>query len=115
MNLMIGSEGTLGIITEAVLKLLPLPSRTLSLLVPFETMEAAIESVPRIIEAQVQATAIEFMERNTIMFAEDYLGKRFPDTGSNAYILMTFDGNSREEVDRNYGRQRIYAWTGSKG
>lgn len=81
LNLMIGSEGTLGIITEAVLKLLPLPSRTLSLLVPFETMEAAIESVPRIIEAQVQATAIEFMERNTIMFAEDYLGKRVPGYG----------------------------------
>ena len=38
------------------------------------------------------------------MFAEDYLGKRFPDTGSDAYILMTFDGNSREEVERNYGR-----------
>ena len=104
LNLMIGSEGTLGIITEAILKLLPLPSRTVSLLVPFGTMESAIESVPRIIEAQVQATAIEFMERNTIMFAEDYLGKRFPDTGSDAYILMTFDGNSREEVERNYGR-----------
>ncbi|MCC8025460.1 MAG: FAD-binding oxidoreductase [Clostridium sp.] len=102
MNLIIGSEGTLGIITEATLKLLPLPELTVSLLIPFSTIEAAIEIVPRIIEAQVQAVAIEFMERSTILFAEDFLGKKFPDTDSDAYILLTFDGNSREEVENSF-------------
>lgn len=62
LNLMIGSEGTLGVITRAVLKLVPLPGKTVSLLVPFADMEQAIEMVPVIVEAQIQATAIEFME-----------------------------------------------------
>ncbi|MFR6349822.1 MAG: FAD-binding oxidoreductase [Enterocloster aldenensis] len=97
MNLIIGSEGTLGIITKAILKLLPLPQKTVSLLIPFQSISDAIEIVPKIIESQVQAVAIEFMERTTILFAEDYLGKKFPDTSSDAYILLTFDGNSRDE------------------
>lgn len=98
-DLMIGSEGTLGIITEAILKLLPLPARSLSLLVPFQTMEQAIEIVPQIIRSKSNPTAIEYMSRETIMFAEDYLGKKFPDTRSEAYILMTFDGSSLAQVE----------------
>lgn len=54
MNLIIGSEGTLGIITKAILKLLPLPQKTVSLLIPFHTISDAIETVPKIIESQVQ-------------------------------------------------------------
>lgn len=102
LNLMIGSEGTLGVITQAVLKLVPLPGKTVSLLVPFPDMEQAIEMVPVIVEAQIQATAIEFMERETILFAEEYLGKRFPDTRNDAYILLTFDGRNAEQVRAEY-------------
>lgn len=98
-DLMIGSEGTLGIITEAILKLLPMPARSLSLLVPFETMEQAIEIVPQIIRSKSNPTAIEYMSRETLLFAEDYLGKKFPDTRNKAYILMTFDGNSLPQVE----------------
>ena len=102
LNLMIGSEGTLGVITRAVLKLVPLPGKTVSLLVPFADMEQAIEMVPVNVEAQIQATAIEFMERETILFAEEYLGKRFPDTRNDAYILLTFDGRNAEQVRAEY-------------
>lgn len=98
-DLIIGSEGTLGIIAQAVLKLLPLPARSLSLLVPFDNMDKAIETVPEIIRSKSIPTAIEYMSRETILFAEDYLGKKFPDTKSDAYILMTFDGNSLEQVE----------------
>ena len=65
-------------------------------------MEQAIEMVPVIVEAQIQATAIEFMERETILFAEEYLGKRFPDTRNDAYILLTFDGRNAEQVRAEY-------------
>jgi len=102
LNLMIGSEGTLGIITEAVLKLLPLPKYSVSLLVPFQSADEAIECVPKVICSQAQPTAIEYMSRDTILFSENYLGKKFPDTKSPAYLLFTFDGNSQEYVDREY-------------
>lgn len=98
-DLIIGSEGTLAIITEAVLKLLPLPKFSVSLLVPFPDMKSAIESVPKIIRSKVIPTAIEYMSRDTILFSEDYLGKRFPDTKNDAYILLTFDGNTEAQVE----------------
>ena len=79
-DLIIGSEGTLCVICEAVLKLVPLPEVSVSLLVPFPDMKSAIEAVPRIIRSKVTPTAIEYMSRDTILFSESYLGKKFPDT-----------------------------------
>lgn len=97
-DLIIGSEGTLAVITEAVLKLLPLPKASISLLVPFPDMKSAIEAVPKIIRSKVIPTAIEYMSRDTILFSESYLGKKFPDTKNDAYILLTFDGNTDAQV-----------------
>ena len=98
-DLVIGSEGTLCIICEAVLKLVPLPKVSVSLLVPFKDMRSAIEAVPHIIRSKVIPTAVEYMSRDTIVFAENYLGKKFPDTKNDAYILLTFDGNTDEQVE----------------
>lgn len=98
-DLVIGSEGTLCIICEAVLKLVPLPKISTSLLVPFADMKSAIEAVPKIIRSKVTPTAIEYMSRDTILFSEDYLGKKFPDTKNDAYILLTFDGNTDAQVE----------------
>ena len=98
-DIVVGSEGTLCIITEAILKLVPLPKVSVSLLVPFHDMKNAIEAVPEIFRSKVTPTAIEYMSRDTILFSEDYLGKKFPDTKNDAYILMTFDGNTDEQVE----------------
>ena len=98
-DLVIGSEGTLCVITEAVLEIVPLPKHSVSLLVPFVDMKSAIEAVPRIFGSKVTPTAIEYMSRDTILFAEDYLGKKFPDKKNEAYILLTFDGNTQTQVD----------------
>ncbi len=98
-DLIIGSEGTLCIIAEAVLKLVPLPKVSVSLLVPFPDQKTAIEAVPQIARAKVTPTAIEYMSRDTILFAEEYLGRRFPDTRHDAYILLTFDGNTEAQVE----------------
>ena len=99
-DLIIGSEGTLAVICEAVLKLVPLPKVSISLLVPFPDMKTAIEAVPHIIRSKVTPTAIEYMSRDTILFSESYLGKRFPDTRNDAYILLTFDGNTDAQVEQ---------------
>ncbi|MEN6412376.1 MAG: FAD-linked oxidase C-terminal domain-containing protein [Veillonellales bacterium] len=101
-DLIIGSEGTLGIVTKAILKLLPLPKQALSLLVPFPDLPTAIETVPKIIKSKSIPTAIEFMERDVILAAEEFLGKEFPDSSADAYLLLTFDGNKKEELEEAY-------------
>ncbi|MBC2580132.1 FAD-binding oxidoreductase [Clostridium sp. DJ247] len=103
-DLICGSEGTLGIITKAVLKLLPLPKKAISLLIPFPNLELAINTVPKIIKSKSIPTAIEFMQREVILAAEEFLGKKFPDNSSDAYLLLTFDGNSREDIEKDYDR-----------
>lgn len=103
-DLFIGSEGTLGIVTKIILRLLPLPRRTISLLVPFPDLPTAIRTVPLIIKSKAIPRSLEFMEREVILAAEEYLGKTFPDRSSNAYLLLMFDGNSREEIERDYDK-----------
>jgi len=101
-DLMVGSEGTLGIVTEITLRLLPLPKKTVSLLVPFESLDRCIETVPAILKSRTIPTAVEFMQREVIEAAEEYLGKVFPDKSSDAYLLLGFDGDSKEEIEKIY-------------
>lgn len=101
-DLIVGSEGTLCIITEAILKIVPLPSENVSMLLPFKTMEKAIEVVPEIIKSKASLTAIEYMSLDTIISAEKFLGKKFPNTNYEAYILLTFDGNNSKAIEEEY-------------
>ena len=101
-NMIIGSEGTLAFITKAILRLTPLPKCNISLLIPFPTLAQAIRTVPLIIKSKAVPTAIEFMEREVILDAEEYLGKKFPDNQADAYLLLKFDGNSKEEITNYY-------------
>ncbi len=101
-DLIVGSEGTLGIVTKAVLRLLPLPKKAISLLIPFPDLSMAIETVPKIIKSKIIPTAIEYMVKDVILASADFLGKTFPDSSADAYLLLTFDGNSKEEVEQSY-------------
>ena len=103
-DLIVGSEGTLGFVTRAVLRLLPRPTKAISLLIPFPSLEKAIGTVPLIVQAKSTPTAIEYMERAVIKNSEDFLGKKFPDSSADAYLLLTFDGQSREEIEKNYAK-----------
>ena len=101
-DLIIGSEGTLCIITQAILKIIPLPSESVSMLLPFKDIKSAISAVPEIIKSKASLTAIEFMSLDTILSAESFLGKKFPDTNYEAYILLTFDGNNKKQIEEEY-------------
>ncbi|MDL2220035.1 FAD-binding protein [Ruminococcaceae bacterium OttesenSCG-928-O06] len=100
LDLIIGAEGTLAVITKAVLRLLPLPKRIVSMLVPFPTLAGAIRTVPAITASGAGPTAVEFMEREVLLDAEEYLGKPFPDNTADAYLLLKFDGTHPEEIER---------------
>ena len=104
LNLMVGSEGTLGIITELTLKLIPAPQATVSLIVPFEDLAACISTVPKFKMNHFNPQAIEFFEKEILVTSEEYLGKQvFPrkveGTEVGAYLLITFDGDSQDEMD----------------
>ncbi|MBQ7011345.1 MAG: FAD-binding oxidoreductase [Clostridia bacterium] len=114
-DLIIGSEGTLAIITKATLKLLPLPKKTISLLIPFPDISTAIKTVPAIIKAKCIPTAIEFMQKEVIEDAESYLGSKFPDSSADAYLLLKFDGQSTKEIEGYYeGAAQICLERGAK-
>jgi glycolate oxidase len=92
-QLMIGSEGTLGIVTKAVFKIRPLPSHTLLMLVPFRNIEEACEAVSEIFMAGILPSCLEFMERTAIDFTLQYLKsdmKIEPDI--EAHLLIELDG-----------------------
>jgi glycolate oxidase len=101
LDIMIGSEGTLGVITQAVLKLLPLPARVVSMLAPFASLDAAVSAVPLITASGTAPAAVEFMERAVISDAESYLGRKFPDNSADAYLLLRFDG-AADEISRRF-------------
>ena len=60
--------------------------------------------MPEIIKSKAIPTAIEFMQREVIEDAEEYLGKKFPDHQADAYLLLKFDGNSAEEIEADYDK-----------
>ena len=99
IDLMVGSEGTLGILTKVTLELVPLPKKTVSLLVPFNDLDTCIQTVPKFFENKLIPTTLEFMQQEVIVAAEEYLGKKFPDKSADAYLIITFDGNSKKEID----------------
>lgn len=98
IDLMIGSEGTLGFLTRLTVKLVPEPRVNLSLLMPFDDLDACIGAVPQVLACGCDPTAVEFMEREVISCAETYLGKQFPDTAADAYLLVRLDGQSRDAL-----------------
>ncbi len=95
-HLYIGSEGTLAVITKCVLKVIPKPETSLSILVPYPDLTTGIGSVLNILRADANPTAVEFMERNVVKLGEDFSGVRYPCPEAGSYILLTFDGREGE-------------------
>ena len=103
LHLMVGSEGTLGIITELTLKLIPKPIQDVSLILPFQDIATAIASVPSIKLANLDPQSIEFMERDIVDSSAAFTGNAvFPTVvggrEAGAYILVTLVGNSETEL-----------------
>jgi len=98
-DLMIGSEGTLGICTKLYLKLLPLPKKMTSLLIPFNSISDCLNCVPIIMNRPYIPITCEFMEKEVILDAQEYLGKSFPDQKSAAYLLVSYGAESKSILE----------------
>ncbi len=102
-KLMIGSEGTLGIVTEATIKLLPKPTKEVALLVLFEDPETAIATVPKIMtETGIIPTGIEFMDQRSVQASCEYLNEHLPYQDCGAMLLIEVDGAEEEQVENDY-------------
>lgn len=99
LQLLIGSEGTLAVVTRVILRLLPLPKLRVDLLVPFNDFSAAARTVSDIIRLRVVPTAIEFMERDIVQACEALTEEKAPYREAAAQLLITIDGNHQEQID----------------
>ncbi len=91
-QLVVGSEGTLAVVTKIVLKLLPLPTFNLLMLAPFKNAEDACASVAAIFQAGIIPSGLEYMEQAVIEYAARYLGIEPPGKDQDAYLLIEVDG-----------------------
>ncbi|MCM3610162.1 FAD-binding protein [Planococcus sp. MERTA32b] len=98
MSLFVGAEGTLGIITEITLKLIPLPISKKTGIAYFNSLEAAAETVSAIIADKIIPVTLEFMDKGTIGAVEDFMKIGLP-RDAEAMLLMEQDGNE-EQVER---------------
>ena len=93
-QLMIGSEGTLGVITKIVFKLIPLPTKDISMLVPFSSAEKACQAVSAVFRAGITPSALEFIERDAIDWTIKYTDLEIQILEDvQAHLLVEVDGN----------------------
>lgn len=100
LNLFIGSEGTLGVITKAVIQLMHPPEVVRSLIIPYDDLEKAIDSVPYLMEQKIVPMAVEFVPKEVIQITEEFLKKKWPSSLGNTHLLIILDASSEAEMDR---------------
>ncbi len=106
-QLLIGSEGTLAVVTKITVRLVPLPRLRKVVLVAFATLEEAAGAVARIFQEGITPAAVEFLEKAAVRVAEERQGKKFPNGDAAAQLLIEVDGN-----DENLLQQEILAIAG---
>ncbi|MFA5852023.1 MAG: FAD-linked oxidase C-terminal domain-containing protein [Spirochaetales bacterium] len=98
-HLIVGSEGTLGIVTTAIIRLIGLPKAKSDLLVLFKTPAEAIACVPEIIAKGTIPTSIEFMDKLSVETSCAYLNESLPYETCGAMLLIEMDGTDADHVD----------------
>jgi len=104
LHLLIGSEGTLGIVTRITLRLLAKPKFRVDLLVPFPSIQAAVECVAEILLRHLTPTVIELMDKKCISISREVLEGAVGDPEAGAHLLIEVDGDDEAEVEKRYQR-----------
>jgi len=98
LHLIVGSEGTLCVVTKVILRLIPEPGTTYTLVIPFNSTEDAIKAVPEILKSGIIPLAIEYMDIEAIKAGEKVTGKNWPYKGGKAHLMIIVDGKDEEEL-----------------
>ncbi len=102
LDIIIGSEGTLAIVTGAILKLLPLPTQKVDLLIPFNDVRTAIETVSNVMKKGIVPSTMELMEGKSLKVCEKFLKREIPFSDAAVHILVQLDGNQNQDLAREY-------------
>ena len=100
LDLFIGSEGTLGVVTKAILRLIPKPKHTALIYAPFNSTRDAANAVSEIIEKKILPFGLEYMPQHAVLTAEKYLETDLPDNSHPAYLIVAVEANTEEELER---------------
>ena len=92
-DFIIGSEGTLGVISAVTLSLIPLPKHRIDLLIPYPSVKQALYSITDIFKHRILPSTIEFMEERAVKAARDFLQNEMPTSEGEAHLLIRLDGN----------------------
>lgn len=88
LNLIVGSEGTLAVITKAVIRLYPTPPAAVTLIVPFQDRGTAVKAVPEILRSGVNPLALEYVEKTPVELSAERLGLTWPCREGEAYLIV---------------------------
>jgi glycolate oxidase len=100
IDLIIGSEGTLCIVTRVTLRLIPKPRYTTVIYAPYNSVGDAARTVAEIIRRKIVPFGLEYMPRHAVETVERYLEKKMPEDTHPAYLIVGFEANSQEELSR---------------
>jgi len=103
-QLITGSEGTLGIVTKIIFKILSLPKYKKVILIAFGSVENCITSVAEFYKSGIVPSALEFLTKDAVKAAEAHLGKPFPNSDAEAQLLVELDGNNETVINEEIGK-----------
>jgi len=103
MDLIIGSEGTLGVVTKVYLKLMSLPKNTMNLLAVFPDLASAIGLTPKVMAAGITPVCVEFMDNESVKCVEGFLQEKLPHSETGYYVIVQIAGDSEELLEEQCG------------
>ena len=101
--LIVGSEGTLGIVTKIILRLIPKPKHFATLLIPFKNLDDSIRSVPKVIPTLgILPSSIEFMDRKSVEMSKEFLSESIPNMEAQSHLIIELDSPDKESLVKEY-------------
>lgn len=102
VHLILGSEGTLAVITRIIMRLVPKPKHTVMLIIPFDEVEPISETVQAIFARRITPTMVELMDRKTLKACEKFLGETIQYSDAGCQLIIRLDSDSADENTKLY-------------